>query len=114
MIELIFRQEENKFKVVDYKLSGKKPSSDELFEGISLQLPLYMYAAKEIIKAQINKDFDPAGAEIYSLKFNEEDFGKNFVNLYKKKLSEEEKLKLNEDVIKTCIDSNKKICAKYK
>ncbi len=102
------RQEENKFKVVDYKLSGKKPSSDELFEGISLQLPLYMFAAKEIIKAQINKDFNPAGAEIYSLKFNEEDFGKNFVNLSRKKLSEEEKLSLNEDVIKACIVAIKK------
>ncbi len=101
-------QDQNQFKVVDYKLSGKKPSSDELFEGISLQLPLYMYAAKEIIKAQIDKDFNPAGAEIYSLKFNEKDFGKSIVNLSRKKLSEEEKLSLNEELMKICIESIKK------
>ncbi len=102
------QQEHNKFKVVDYKLSGKKPSRDELYEGISLQLPLYMYAAKEMIKAQINKEFDPAGAEIYSLKFNEKDFGKNEVNLSRKKLTPEEKLILNEEIIEVCVDAIKK------
>ena len=102
------QKEQNKFKVVDYKLSGKKPSKADLYDGISLQLPLYMYAAKEIIKAQINKDFNPAGAEIYSLKFNEKDFGKNEVRLSSKKISEEEKLILNEEIIKVCTDAIKK------
>ncbi len=102
------QEDQNQFKVVDYKLSGRKPSAEELYEGISLQLPLYMLAAKEIIKAQMNKDFSPAGAEIYSLKFNEKDFGKNFMNLTRKKITEEEKIILNEELIKTCIDAIKK------
>ena len=56
---------------MDYKLGGKKPSMDDLLNGISLQLPLYMYAAKEIIKMQLQKDYKPAGAEIFSLKYKE-------------------------------------------
>jgi ATP-dependent helicase/DNAse subunit B len=47
----------------------------ELLTGISLQLPLYMFAAKQLIKAQLNKDFNPAGAAIYSLKYGEKHFG---------------------------------------
>ena len=37
-----------------------------MFDGLQLQLPLYLYAAKEIIKAELNEDYDPAGALIYS------------------------------------------------
>ena len=39
---------EKRFRVVDYKLGGKKPSTEDLYKGLSLQLPLYMYADKEI------------------------------------------------------------------
>jgi ATP-dependent helicase/nuclease subunit B len=77
---------EKSFKVVDYKLGGKKPKIDELLNGISLQLPLYMYAAKEIIKKQLQKDYMPAGAEIFSLKYKEGDFGKFPINISDKKL----------------------------
>ena len=77
---------EKSFKVVDYKLGGKKPKIDELLNGISLQLPLYMYAAKEIIKKQLQKDYTPAGAEIFSLKYKEGDFGKFPINISDKKL----------------------------
>jgi ATP-dependent helicase/nuclease subunit B len=64
------------FRVIDYKLGGKKPTNDELETGVSLQLPLYMYAAKELIKAQLNKDFNSAGADIYSLRYSEKNFGR--------------------------------------
>jgi len=70
----------NKFKVIDYKLSGKKPTASELLNGISLQLPLYLYAAKEMIKAQLNKDLDPARAVIYSLKFSDKEFGEQLIS----------------------------------
>lgn len=73
-IDLI--EDDNKFTVVDYKLGGKKPTSFDLIDGISLQLPLYMFAAKELIKAQLNKDFDADNAFIYSLKYDSENFGK--------------------------------------
>jgi ATP-dependent helicase/nuclease subunit B len=77
------------FKVVDYKLGGKKPSTDDLLNGISLQLPLYMFAAKEIIKNLIQKDYAPAGAEIYSLKYKQDAFGKFPITISDKKLPTE-------------------------
>ncbi len=64
------------YNVVDYKLSGKKPSTDDLLNGISLQLPVYMIAAKEMLQKKFNTVLDPAGAYIYSLKYNEKDFGR--------------------------------------
>ncbi len=80
------------FKVIDYKSGGKKPAKEELESGISLQLPLYLFAAKELIKAQMQKEFNPFLAEIYSLKFNSKDFGRKPVTTLslrgRKKISE--------------------------
>jgi ATP-dependent helicase/nuclease subunit B len=87
------------FKVVDYKLGGKKPSTFELLNGISLQLPLYMFAAKEIIKSQTQKDFAPAGAEIYSLKYKEGDFGKFPINISDKQLPHEKGTSVYDELI---------------
>ena len=91
---------EQTFKVVDYKLGGKKPSVDDLLNGISLQLPLYMYAAKEIIKMQLQKDYAPAGAEIFSLKYKEGDFGKFPINVSNKKLPPQEGSTVYDELIK--------------
>ena len=91
---------EKSFKVVDYKLGGKKPTADELLNGISLQLPLYMYAAKEIIKKQIQKDYAPAGAEIFSLKYKEGDFGKFPINISNKKFPHAEGTSVYDELIK--------------
>ena len=87
------------FRVIDYKLGGKKPTDEDLRTGISLQLPLYMFAAKELIKAQLIKDFEPEGADIYSLKYREKSFGR----LPVKSLSSDKSL--TEDLIETCLDS---------
>ncbi len=101
------------FKVVDYKLSGRKPSASDITNGISLQLPLYMYAAKEMIKAQLNKDFEPAGAEIYSLKFKEDEFGKILIKIIRpgKKIpadeAEEMIIESNREMISICINAVK-------
>ncbi len=99
-----------KFKVVDYKLSGKKPTTLDLVEGISLQLPLYLLAARELIKAQINKDFEPARAEIYSLKFTDEEFGKQLVKLLpsRGKFTDEELIDSNKELIKICSEAIKR------
>ena len=78
-------EEEKTLKVVDYKLGGKKPSSEDLLTGISLQLPLYLFAAKELISKEFGKEYNPAGAQIFSLKFNEEDFGKKDISLKSKR-----------------------------
>ncbi len=103
------KEETGKYKVVDYKLSGKKPSALDLETGLSLQLPLYLYAAKELIKAQLDKDMLPAGAEIYSLKYDKDDFGKKAATYRsRRKISEEEKeneaVEKNLELIDICLE----------
>lgn len=99
------------YKVVDYKLSGRNISKDDLERGIELQLPLYMYAARELIKAGLNYEYQPAGAEIYSLKFTESDFGKKNFTLPKygseDKTPIEKIIERNEQLISICLDAVK-------
>lgn len=102
---------QKRYKVVDYKLSGKKLSKDDFNRGLSLQLPLYMYAAKKIIHAQLNKDYEPAGSEIYSLKFNSEDFGKKAVKLSGRGGSPEQEVELNKNLINLCLETINKYAA---
>ena len=97
----------NTFEVVDYKLSGKRPNREELEEGLSLQLPLYMFAAKELIKAQLEKDLKPEVPKIYSLKFKEGEFGKIAVNMGFKKNSPPDEKIINR-LIKECLNSVEK------
>jgi len=105
-IDRIDVNSENKsFKVVDYKLSGKKPSANELDDAISLQLPLYMYAAKELIKRELDEEYTPAGAEIYSLKFSEEQFGKKTINFGGRKNEGGDLSELTSAVINNCINA---------
>lgn len=95
------------FSIVDYKLGGKKPKTDELTLGLSLQIPLYMLAAAELIKSQLNKDMKPQHGYIYSLKFSEKEFGKKIVSLLKTadKKSDEELISSNIEMIKICIEA---------
>lgn len=102
----------SQFNTVDYKLGGKKPGNDDLWTGLSLQLPLYMFAASNLLKVSFGQDFLPADALIYSLKFKAERFGRLSVNLKgKKTFSElndkerEELLLQNQQLIKICIES---------
>lgn len=91
------------YKVIDYKLGGKKPSRDEIISGISLQLPLYIYASKKIIEAELNKTFDPARAIIYSLKLKGKDFGEKLIHISESKNPDNDELiKSYEEVIKIC------------
>lgn len=102
-------EKENIYEVIDYKLGGKKPKRDELNEGLSLQLPLYMYAAKELINAQLDKDLEPDIPKIYSLKFREGQFGKSAVNIgLRKNSSAEEKNEVVNNLIKECLESVEK------
>ena len=99
-------EEENTLKIVDYKLSGKKPTKDDLLSGLSLQLPLYLFAAKELINAQIKKDYEPYGSEIYSLKFNSKEFGPKLIKTSSTRTDEKDKMvTMAEEMIKDCIDS---------
>ncbi len=107
------KEDENKYKVIDYKLSGKKPSLKDMGEGLSLQLPLYLYAAGEILKKNLERKHLPAGAEIYSLKYDKDNFGKKIAtNWSRKKISNKEKedeaIKDNLELIDLCLEKIEK------
>lgn len=64
-----FNRDENLYKVVDYKLSNNKIPGKEITDGISLQLPVYLFAAGEILKTKFPKvKPDPGVAGLYSFK----------------------------------------------
>jgi ATP-dependent helicase/nuclease subunit B len=112
-IDRIDVDEKNKtVRVIDYKLSGKKPSADDLLNGLSLQLPLYLFASKELISAQMSKDFSATGAEIYSFKYSRKDFGRNKISIKsrtkKAGVNLEEEINDTQDLINICKDSIKK------
>ncbi|NUN10648.1 MAG: exodeoxyribonuclease V subunit gamma [Ignavibacteriaceae bacterium] len=56
------------FKVIDYKLGGNKPTADDLKSGLSLQLPIYILAAKKALRELKGNEFRTVFPEIYSLK----------------------------------------------
>jgi ATP-dependent helicase/nuclease subunit B len=108
-IDRIDIDEESKvFKVVDYKLSGKKPSLDDLSNGISLQLPLYLFAAKSLLKENTGIDFIPAAAEIFSLKPGDEEFGSKEVKMSSTRKNYEE---ASDEQKKKIIETNEAIIA---
>lgn len=74
-------RDENKINIVDYKLSGKKPTLDELWDGLSLQLPFYLYAARKLLSIELGMEFDYNKMFIYSLKYLAGKFGKNEVSI---------------------------------
>ncbi len=73
------------FNVVDYKLSGKKPTQYEIADGISLQLPFYLFATQELLLRTLKENYSPNDMIIYSLKFKSDKFGKMKVALPKGK-----------------------------
>jgi ATP-dependent helicase/nuclease subunit B len=100
-------EEEKTLKVIDYKLGGTKPTAEDLTTGISLQLPLYLFAAKELIKRELGKEYQPAGAQIFSLKFNENEFGKKSISLKARRSKTEninEEIESAEEMIKICLE----------
>ncbi|MEJ5263517.1 MAG: PD-(D/E)XK nuclease family protein, partial [Ignavibacterium sp.] len=94
-------EDKNLYKVIDYKLGGRKPSKEDLNSGISLQLPLYLYASKMLLKAEFEEEFKPAAAEIYSLKIFREEFGRKVIhNLSRKNFTENDLILASEELIK--------------
>jgi ATP-dependent helicase/DNAse subunit B len=107
MDRIDINNEEKTLKVIDYKLGGTKPTSEDLAMGISLQLPLYLFAAKELIQKEFDKQYQPAGAQIFSLKFNEIDFGKKSIGLKPRRSKNEnieEEKEAAEEMIKICLE----------
>lgn len=102
---------EKHFKVIDYKLGGKKPTQEDLLSGISLQIPLYMLAARSLVNAQLGGEFDPLEADIYSLKFSDGKFGPIDITKAasgRRKMERGESIDMNNELIKICIESIEK------
>jgi len=68
-------QKENKINVVDYKTGSNIPNAREIKNGLSLQLPVYLFAATEKTSAKPNKMF------IYSLQYSNDKFGKKLLSV---------------------------------
>ena len=101
-------ENEKTIKIVDYKLSGKRPTKEDLLSGLSLQLPLYLYVAKELINTELNADYKTLGSEIYSLKFNEKEFGPKLIKSSGSRSVDNDKLiSMSEEMIKICLDAIK-------
>ena len=82
-------KDDKHLRIVDYKLSGKKPTREELQRGLSLQLPVYLAAAEQIIFEKFEEKLVPAEMVIYSLKYNADDLKKDKVRLGSKKADDE-------------------------
>ena len=88
------------FNIVDYKLKGRKPTGDELAEGLSLQLPVYLMAGKHILDKNSNQNYEGNKMMIYSLDYKNDNFGPTQINLTRKRnLDIEEINKLNSEQI---------------
>jgi ATP-dependent helicase/nuclease subunit B len=97
-------QSEQTFKVIDYKTGKSRAASKESEAGLQLQLPLYLFAAKEIIKAEMNENYKPGGALIYSLKYSGIDFGRKELK-FGRNVSQEVITENLEKLIQTCIEA---------
>jgi ATP-dependent helicase/DNAse subunit B len=71
-----------------------------------LQLPLYMYASKIFIETELNSEYKPAAAEIYSLKLTQKDFGRKTISIESKRnLSDDQMILMNEQIIQIALES---------
>jgi len=96
-IDRIDLDRENKiFNIIDYKLRGRKPSLKDLFEGLSLQLPVYLLAGEQILNNLGEEDYKGYKMIIYSLDFKDKNFGPLPLKLSNKRNTDfEEDHKLN-------------------
>lgn len=89
------------FNIVDYKLGGIKPTSDDLKNGVSLQLPVYLYAASQLLSKKFGRKYSPNEMFIYSLKYSIGDFGKDKIFAGRKK---DEEIQSIEQLIQKSIE----------
>ncbi len=93
-------ENEKIFSIIDYKLRGKKITKEDINSGISLQLPLYLYAAKKILQSEFDEVYEPYSAEIFSLKLHTAEFGRKIIhNSSSRNLSIEDLVAINNNMI---------------
>ncbi len=102
-----FNELTQSINIIDYKLGGKKPTKDELWNGLSLQLPFYLYAAGKLLSSKIGDRVEGELMYIYSLKYRKEDFGKKKVSLTTKRKDVDVKA-LNEELLESTLNHIRK------
>jgi ATP-dependent helicase/nuclease subunit B len=73
------------FEIIDYKSGSKYVTKAEIEKGLSLQLPVYVWAAKTLLLNAETVKYNPVAMTIYSLKYKKDTFGKKPVFLTRKK-----------------------------
>lgn len=81
------RAADGSFRIIDYKTGGKnkKPTKNDVWDGLSFQLPVYLKIGEELIGSKENKKYEANDMAIYALKYSEDDFGIHSVNIERKK-----------------------------
>jgi ATP-dependent helicase/nuclease subunit B len=93
-------ENEKLFNIIDYKLKGKKPTTADLVDGLSLQLPVYLMAGQHIVDSITDDNFNGHKMMIYSLDYKEGNFGPSQINLSRKRSLDNDQIQvLNEDLI---------------
>ena len=102
-----FNKAANSINIIDYKLGGKKPTKDELWNGLSLQLPFYLYAAGKLLSSKDGNKIEGELMYIYSLKYRKDDFGKKKISLTSKRKDVDIKA-LNEELLESTLNHIRK------
>lgn len=66
---------ESAFTIVDYKTGMSTPKLEDIALGVSLQLPLYLYAVEEILSEKVGGPLTPAAGVYYRLQDAKDDLG---------------------------------------
>ena len=91
----------NEYSIVDYKIGRSMPTKAEIDSGISLQLPVYLMAAKSLLKYNFDEEFYPLYMNIYSLRMNVNDFGKSKIYAARKS---DDQAEINKQLISNTVD----------
>ncbi|MBI4534787.1 MAG: exodeoxyribonuclease V subunit gamma, partial [Ignavibacteriae bacterium] len=59
---------EGVFTIIDYKTGKTLPKFDDLRKGLSLQLPIYLYAVEKLLQDRLQRNPRPAGGLYYQLR----------------------------------------------
>jgi ATP-dependent helicase/nuclease subunit B len=107
----------NTFTIIDYKTGATVAKRKDIELGISLQLPLYLYAVERIIAEQLGRDLKGVAGIYYKLKSpvtedlgigSEEHFGSAF-NVGKRS----KQITANDEELKTVIDQSIRYVNEY-
>ncbi len=97
-IDRIDLDEESKvFTIIDYKTGKAEIKAEDIKNGFSNQLPVYIIAASKLLQEKINPELKSHNFVFYRLVYSQKDFG---LNVFPKAKEIEEAKALNENTMK--------------